>query len=99
MQEGIEQQSVTFHDRARNVFFSLYREFRHSIASIDRQGEENVYQQLQNRYASQLHLQLHNIALELLDQTESSDRSKLNFSLSHAIEEYVKEFMQKAKLL
>lgn len=99
MQEGIEQQNIVFHERARNVFFSIYGEFRHSIASIDRQGDENVFQQLQNRYASRLHLQLHTIALELLGQAEPENRNQLNYSLSQFIKEYIKEFMQKAKSL
>jgi hypothetical protein len=96
---GIEQQCVLFHDRARNVFFSVYKEFRHSIASVDRQGDENVFQQLQTRYANLLHLQLNKIALELLDQAEPSNRSMLNVSLGQSIKEYVSEFMQKAKSL
>lgn len=96
---GIEQQSVLFHDRARNVFFSIYKEFRHSIASVDRQGDENVFQQLQNRYASLLHHRLNMIALELIDQAEPSNRSMLNVSLGQSIKEYVYEFVQKAKSL
>lgn len=100
MQEGIEPYCVAFHDRARSVFFSLYAEFRHSIASIDRQADENVFQQSQNRYASQLHLRLNHIALELLEQAASSgNRTRLNQVLSPSIEEYVKEFIQKAKSL
>src|SRR4051812_5112948 len=99
MQEGHEQQSVYFHDRARNVFFSIYGEFRHSIASVDRRGDENVFQQIQNRYASQLHLQLNAIALELLERAESSNRNQLNVTLSQSIREYVNEFMQKARCL
>lgn len=97
--EGIEQQSVAFHYRARNAFFSLYGEFRHAITSVDRQGAENVFQQLQNRYASQLHLQLNSIALELLSQADTSCNSKLNQVFSQYIEEYVKEFLHKAKSL
>lgn len=99
-QEGIEQQCVAFHDRARNVFFSIYSEFRHSIVTIDRQSDENVFQQLKNRYASQLHLRLNQIALELLEQVDSSGhRNKLNQVLSPSIEEYLKEFTQKARSL
>jgi len=100
MQEGIEHHCVAFHDRARNVFFSLYTEFGHSIASVDRQGDENVYQQLQNRYISQLHLRLNNIALELLEQADpTGNRTKLNQALTRSIEEYIKEFLQKARSL
>lgn len=99
MQEEVKQQSILFHDRARNVFFSIYREFRHSIASVDRQGDENVFQQMQNRYASQLHLQLNSIALELLEQADTSHRNQLNVTLSQSIKEYSNEFMQKIKSL
>ena len=100
MQEGIEQQCVTFHDRARNVFFSLYAEFRHSIASVDRQGSEDVFQQLQNRYINQLQRRLNDIALELLQQAApTGNRTRLNQVLSPSIEEYIKEFKLKAKSL
>ncbi|ANE53049.1 hypothetical protein [Flavisolibacter tropicus] len=97
--EGLEQQRVLFHDRARNVFFSIYSEFRHSIASVDRQGDENVFQQLQNRYVSQLHSRLNSIALELLEQAEGTNRNQLSVSLSQSIKEYINEFMQKVKSL
>ncbi len=100
MEQDIAQSSIVFHNRARHVFFPLYKEFRHSIASIERQGDENVFQQLRNRYASQLHLRLHNIALDILSQLKNTGNyNKLNQTLSRLIIEYVNEFMQKAKSL
>jgi hypothetical protein len=99
MSEEITQCSIVFHERAQSAFFSIYGEFKQAIASIDRQGDENVFQRLQNRYASQLQLQLHNIALEILGQVDTAQRNKLSFSLSQSIEEYIREFLQKAKSL
>jgi hypothetical protein len=98
MKEGIEQLNVLFQNRATTVFFALYNEFRHSTALIDRQGDENVFQKLQNRYVSQLALQLHDIALEVLEKADHShDRQKLQYAFTHSIEEYTNEFLQKIK--
>jgi hypothetical protein len=99
MHEGIEQNSVTFHNRARSEFFPLYQEFRQSVKLLDRQRDENVYQQLQMRFANQLQHRLQNIAMELLLHTEHTCRNQLNPLLANAIDGYVQEFMQKARSL
>ena len=100
MNNAMEQVSVLFHNRAGEAMLSLYREFKHSVASIDRQWEENVFQQQQGRYTSLLKLRLDSIARELMSVLEtSSDRNEWSHSVTGFIQSYLNEFRQKIKSL
>ena len=100
MQESLEKHRVAFHGRARNVFFQIYQEFRLAIRSLDRQKDENVHQQVKHRYASQLRMQLDSIAMELLGRIEgSAKRDQVNQMFRNAIQDYLQEFMVKARSL
>ncbi len=100
MKNDLEHTYVAFHNRARNVLLSLYSDFKQSALSLDRQKDENVFQQLQGRYLSRLKHQLQSVSLEILNQTEQGfNRHQLNNALSRFIEEYTKEFIQKTRSL
>jgi hypothetical protein len=99
MKKDIEQYTVQFHNRAREVFFSLYSDFKHSIAGIDRQGDENVFQQLWAKYTHEVRAQLQTIAAELLGELSTGSRNEFNHILHTAIEDYVQEFVQKVRSL
>jgi hypothetical protein len=99
MKKDVELKSMVFHNRARDVLLSLYKDFKHSAASIDRQGDENVFQQLRCRYAGRLKHQLQSIASEILTSQEPAGSNELNYVLTSLIEDYEKEFFQKTKTL
>ena len=100
MKNDFEHISVAFHNRAKAVFFSLYRSFRYAAASIDRQVDENVFQQLRNKFSGRLKHQLQSIAKEMMSQAGSGiNRNELNQSLSYFIGEYEHEFLQKIRSL
>ncbi len=100
MKNDFEHISVTFHNRAKAVLFSLYESFRYAVASIDRQGDENVFQQLRNKFSGRLKHQLQSIAQEMMSQAGNGiNRNELNQSLSYFIEEYEHEFLQKIRSL
>ena len=100
MKSGIEQYSVRFHNRAREIFFSLCNDFKHTVAGIDRQGDENVFRQLQAKYTNELKGRLQAVAWEILEQLPAgSDRNGLNRSLGSFVEDYTSEFVQKARSL
>ena len=100
MKNDFEHISVAFHNRAKAVLFSLYESFRYAVASIDRQGDENVFQQLRNKFSCRLKHQLQSIAKEMMSQAGSSiNMNELNQSLSYFIEEYENEFLQKIRSL
>lgn len=79
---------------------SLYREFKHSVATIDRQWEENVFQQQQGRYTVLLKRRLDGIALELMALLETGDdRNEWSHAASGFIQGYLHEFGQKIRSL
>ncbi len=100
MKNDFEHINVAFHNRAKEVLLSLYGSFRYAVASIDRQGDENVFQQLHNKFSSRLKYQLQSIAKEMMSQVGSgTNMNELNQSLSYFIEEYMHEFSQKIRSL
>jgi hypothetical protein len=100
MKNDFEHISVAFHNRAKEALFSLYGSFRYAVASIDRQGDENVFQQLHDKFSSRLKHQLESIAKEMLSQADSgSNINELNQSLSYFIQGYMHEFSQKIRSL
>lgn len=100
MKNDIEKNCIEFHYRAKELFFNLYNSFTKSIEPLNRQIDENVFQQLQGKFALQLKQQLNFIAGNILDNAkEVSNYTELNQILSHHIEEYEKEFLQKTKSL
>jgi hypothetical protein len=98
MKNDAERNSVLFHDRASELMASLYREFKLASASIDRQWDENVFQQLQGKYTNQLKCLLERIALEMMEQ-QGDGQKAWSYALTGFIHDYVKEFEQKIKSL
>lgn len=100
MKQDVEQACITFHQRAREIFFDLYRHFQSSVAPIDRQGDENVFQRSHGRYVAQLRQQLQGLAMDILNEADAgTDRGRLNHSLASFIDDYVQEFIQKVRSL
>lgn len=97
----MEQQMVHFHNRARHVFFALFEQFQRSATGIDRQGDENVYQQVLAMYLAQLQQNLQDVAQEMISQSGKGNHgtpaSDLHHALGSTIREYTNEFLQKAK--
>lgn len=98
MEYSIEHIQVEFNNRASSIFFTLYTGFRNAVSLLDRQRDENVFQQLQAQYSSMLHQHLQAIARELLDKSKGiQDAGQLQESLPYLIQNYTKEFSQKIK--
>jgi hypothetical protein len=96
----MEQGMVHFHDRARQIFFALFDQYQRSADGIDRQGDENVYQQVLAMYIAQLKQNLQDVAQEMISQSGKGDTgttaSELHHALGSTIREYINEFVQKA---
>ena len=92
--------NVLFHERAGQALQALYREFKYCTASLDRQWDENVFQQQQAKYTALLKHRLDRIALELMENLETgADRNAWNQSVSQFILDYMREFGQKIRSL
>jgi hypothetical protein len=100
LKKDFEHTIALFHNRARQILLSHYCEFKHSIAPIDRRGDENVFQLQYHKYADRLKYQLHCVASETLQGIPAgTDTTKMNQALSHLIEAYLQEFTQKVRSL
>lgn len=100
MSNRVDEYGVLFHSRARTVFFSLCQDFKFSIASLDRQRDENVFQRVQANHVAALRRRLQEVALEVVAQLATDQsRDRFHHFLALAIDEYINEFVQKAKSL
>lgn len=100
MKNTREQINVLFHNRAGEAMLSLFREFKHSVAAIDRQWEENVFQQQQGRYTALLKHRLDSIALELLSLLDTGDdRNEWSHMAGGFVRGYLHEFGQKIRAM
>jgi hypothetical protein len=101
MHRDAEDHMMQFHERARPLFFSQYRAFRKMTAGLNRQGDENRFQQLKNQYSDDLHLQLQAVALSILGGRGQAEppSAHLQMGLTQAMKDYLKEFRQKIDLL
>jgi hypothetical protein len=100
LKDDFEHTVIGFHNRAKQILFSLYSDFKRSIASIDRRLDENVFQLQYHKYADRLKYQLQSVASETLLQIPTgTDTGKMNQALCHFIEAYLQEFTQKVRSL
>ena len=94
------QEIVDFDNKAKKIFFSLYENFAQSAKQLDRQKDDNVFQQQQSKYLNTLKTQLENLAQESLNKNSSlKNINLLNKKLRDEINAYLNEFMQKSRSL
>lgn len=100
MQTGLDTIRNEFRTSSSRLFFSLYSDFEKAVAPLNRKRDENVFQQLQGRYSSDLEKQLNDIAKRILERYR--DMQNINLirgELTNSIAQYVHEFIAKAKSL
>ena len=91
---------MLFHNRASEAMLTLYREFRSTVSPIDRQWEENVFQQQCGKFTALLKHRLDGMAMELMAKLETdSERQEWNHSGNRFVQDYMREFGQKIKCL
>lgn len=98
--DEFSQVMVEFNNKASGYFFSYYDTFKKTVKKLDRQKDENVFQQQQALFLRALKNRLEFIARELLDKNKSPDNSnRLNKKLTDAINDFLVEFRQKSRSL
>jgi len=94
------QEIVDFGNKAKKIFFSLYEKFVGSAKELDREKDDNVFQQQQSKYLNTLKTQLENLAQDLLNKNNSlKNITLLNKKLRDEINIYLNEFRQKSRSL
>lgn len=93
-----EQIHVEFHNKARDIFFSLLRNFELSAKKLNRKEQEYQFQELKNKYVHTLKQQLESCASSLISEHRKSGQlQELNQSLQYFIKDYLHRFVQKTR--
>ncbi|GAB3416271.1 hypothetical protein [Niabella aquatica] len=87
---------TAFRKAANKLFEELYHDFTERIKKLDRQRDENVFQQLHSRYEQQLQYQLGLEAKDLMRTYKRNDILQLQQSLTEHIAYCLLEFKRKA---
>lgn len=96
MSTNLEHIHVDFHNRANDLFFSLFRQFQAAIEKINRKKEEYFFQQTREQYINTLQQQLELIAKNILQNNQQhKEINQLDQNLQHFIKEYLHRFVQK----
>ncbi len=99
MHSDIDMINANFRRAASTVFLSLYEQFKNAVKDLDRQKDENVFRQLQSRYADELKRKLTEIAIGLLDRYKGpGDTNTLRRELTNQVSYYQTEFILKEQL-
>ncbi len=99
MHSDIDMINANFRRAASTIFLSLYEQFKNAVKSLDRQKDENVFRQLQSRYADELKRKLTEIAIGLIDQYKGQgDTNTLRRELTNQVSYYQTEFILKEQL-
>ena len=99
MNNDNEHISITFHNEARTIFFSVVNDFNKATENMDRRQSEFQYNQMKNQYVNTLKQQLEYLARKLMDQNQGSRQMKeLEQTLSQNLKEYLHSFVNKTSL-
>ena len=86
-----------FNNQAVGIFFSLYDKFRGSVSKLNRQKDENVFQQELAKYLFTLREQLEMQVKELIHKNRSVDNiDRFKMVSRDLINGYLNEFKQKS---
>jgi hypothetical protein len=85
-----------FRNSASGIFSRISEDFTRTAKKLDRQGDENVFRQLQGRYVNELEKQLTQIAEKLIGQY-NGDINLLKRELATEISYDVSEFRLKMR--
>lgn len=89
---------IEFHNKAREIFFSIVQAFESSVKKVNRRKEEYEFQQLKNKYANTLKQELEACAQELMKQHQHArEMNELNLGLQRFIHDYLHLFIQKSR--
>lgn len=100
MHEETGQAYSKFNDEAARIFFSLFNEFLFKVQTIDREGNENLFQLIKSHFSEKLNLSLHGLASDLITDCQNPDlKNSLHSGLSQHITYYLNEFDKKANTM
>ena len=98
MRKDIDELEILFNDRARETFYIWYDKFAKVSAKLDREGDENVFQQSLAQHLYMLKGELEVIAVELIQKNRAiPDINLLKRNLTNRINDLLQEFRLKSQ--
>jgi len=98
MEKDLTLAISSFRDLSSKIYEKVFTDFKKGVNDIDRQTDENVFQQLQARYIRELEKYLDKEAKRIIEAyTDQSSIKKLQRELSGHISYLVTAFFIKAK--
>jgi hypothetical protein len=90
--------NIQFHNRAKEVFFLLLKEFESSVSAIDRTKNEYLFQQGKEKYLNTFKRNLQLIAEDLIRENQQNEQiNDINTNLNSWIDSYLHLFVQKIR--
>lgn len=100
MDNDIDIIRIKFRKSSTTIYISVFEAFQTSIRALDRQKDENVFQQLQGKYLHELKRQLTDAAMHYLSQFhDKGNPENLRGALTNEIAHYINEFLHKTRSL
>lgn len=98
MNPDINTVKARFRDEASEIHLRAMKTFEYNTKKLDRQKDENVFQQLTARYADELKRELSQMAEKLLAQYGGGTNKHLLYQdFAHQIAYYVSEWLLKVR--
>lgn len=98
MEKDIEIVVSQFRSEASGLFQAIAEDFVRHAKRLNRQWDENVFQQMQGRYMQELKKQLTHIAEKLISQYKGAlNTNMLRHELTQQIDYYISAFVIKIR--
>lgn len=99
MQKDSDEILVEFNNDADKLLSFLFEKFQKNVQDINRNKDENVFQQLQSKYSYSFKNELENMAKIHIEKYKGDKVHELNNRLSNNIDRLTNEFVQHIKTL
>jgi len=98
--KDLEEINVEFNQQATEAFYLLYARFENRAQELDRNKNENVYQQTLAKYLYTLKTDLEKIAVAIMEKNAAiREFEHLKRNLTNRIHHYIQEFTSKSQSL
>jgi hypothetical protein len=99
-ENDIRQSYAEYDQESSRIFFKLFNEFRMEADTVEKDGDENVFQTLRAKYSSLLKQRLERTAgLIIIKYDAAGSQGRLRISFAEKIKYYQKEFTRKSEAL
>lgn len=99
MQKDSDEILVEFNDDAGKLLGFLFAKFQKNVQALNRNKDENVFQQLQSKYLYSFKNELENMAKIQIEKYKGDKAHELNNRLSNSIDRFTNEFAQQIRAL